>query len=93
MGDTTTHNCASCNGEGIIWDSKKAEYVYCVCTKRPQEKIEISNPNWQPSAEENKYLELIASMTIDCIGHSGTHTRSTYINNLRMICDKMENIT
>jgi len=53
---------------------------------------ELISAYWKPSPDENQRLELIASMTIDCVGRGGTDKRSTYISNIRAICNQMEEL-
>ena len=48
--------------------------------------------NWNPSMEERKYLELVISMTTDCLIGKGTVDLSTYTTNLCMICAKIKTI-
>ena len=45
---------------------------------------------WRPSEEENRYLRLVLSMTIDCMMGKGTDTVETYTNNLRIIGEELE---
>ena len=40
---------------------------------------------WKPSEEERKYIELIVSMSIDCLMNNGTVDVKTYILNLKII--------
>ena len=47
---------------------------------------------WQPSKEENKYLQLVLSMTTDCVMGKGTDTVETYAMNLRSIAKGIEAI-
>jgi len=50
------------------------------------------NMDWIPSVEEEKYLKLVISMSTDCLIAKGTINLSTYITNLRIICDGLEGI-
>ncbi len=45
---------------------------------------------WRPSEEENKYLQLVLSMTTDCVMGKGTDTVETYVMNLRNIAKCIE---
>lgn len=45
---------------------------------------------WTPTEEENKYLQTVASMTIDCIMGNGTENKETYVSNLRLFADAIE---
>jgi len=47
---------------------------------------------WIPSKEETKYLELIPTMTTDCLMKSGTDSYKTYVSNLRNIADGIDKI-
>ncbi len=45
---------------------------------------------WRPSEEENRYLQLVLSMTTDCVMGKGTDTVETYAMNLRNIAKGIE---
>ena len=47
---------------------------------------------WNPSDEEKRYIELVATMSIDCLRGNGTVDAMTYISNLRAIAKSIENI-
>lgn len=47
---------------------------------------------WKPTEEEQKYLDLVSSMSIDCRLERGTETRATYTSSLRMIADNMDKL-
>ena len=42
---------------------------------------------WKPNKIEKKHIELIVSMSIDCILGKGTDNLHTYLANLRKIAD------
>ena len=42
---------------------------------------------WTPNKTEKKHMELIVSMSIDCILGKGTDNLDTYLTNLRQIAD------
>lgn len=46
---------------------------------------------WQPNNEENKYLKLIAGMSVDCMMGKGTDDKETYISNLKIAIESLEN--
>ncbi len=48
--------------------------------------------NWQPNKEQGKYLNTIASMTVDCLMGKGTVDRGTYTSNLKMMADLIDKI-
>ena len=48
--------------------------------------------NWIPSKDEQKYLELVASMSIDCIMGRGTSDRKAYVNNLRTAAELLDKV-
>lgn len=47
---------------------------------------------WRPSEEENRYLQLVLSMTTDCVMGKGTDTVKAYANNLRLIAKCIEGL-
>ena len=48
---------------------------------------------WKPSPEEREYIELIMSMSADCLQDNGVVvTRRTFTTNLRMIADQMDRL-
>ena len=48
---------------------------------------------WKVLAKEKEYLELIISMTTDCLMGKGTDSRSAYTSNLRMIANCIDAIS
>lgn len=48
--------------------------------------------SWNPTTEQYKYLELIASMTIDCMAGKGAESLETYRKNLLAISDQIPDI-
>ena len=47
---------------------------------------------WQPDAHEREFLELIFTMTSDCLLGTGVDNVDTYISNLSMIADRLKDI-
>lgn len=45
--------------------------------------------NWKPSKEQSRYLNLIISMSTDCLMGKGVDTQETYVTNLKMITDQL----
>ena len=45
---------------------------------------------WKQTANETRYLELIASMTVDSLIGKGADTRSTFTANLRVIAEQLD---
>ena len=41
--------------------------------------------SWNPNHEEKKLLQLILSMTMDCILGKGTDTKETYFANIKLM--------
>lgn len=44
---------------------------------------------WNPTVEQQKYLDLVLSMTTDCLRGKGTDTVLTYLRNLETIIDQI----
>jgi len=47
---------------------------------------------WKPSEEERKHIELIVSMSIDCLMNNGTVDVKTYVSNLKIIADSIQKL-
>jgi len=47
---------------------------------------------WEPNETDSKHLQLIISMSMDCLRGNGTDTRDTYLANLQMILDELNMI-
>ena len=45
---------------------------------------------WKPSEEEKKYLELLLSMVTDCLLGRGTEDEKTFLANLKLIANRMD---
>ena len=45
---------------------------------------------WCPNKKDQQYLDLILSMTADCLMGNGTESRNVYIQNLEIIIKKMK---
>ena len=48
--------------------------------------------NWVPGKKEQEFLKLIIAMTSDCIMGVGINKKTTYISNLEMIINRLEEI-
>ena len=48
---------------------------------------------WNPTPKERQYIDLIASMCIDTACGSGVNDCATFVSNLRMIANQMENLS
>lgn len=47
---------------------------------------------WIPTNDEKRYLDLIASMTVDCLLGKGTVNRRTYTDNLRTCANQLDEL-
>jgi len=47
---------------------------------------------WHPSTEERKYIELIVSMSVDCLMNKGTVDAMTYVANLKIAANSIQEI-
>lgn len=48
--------------------------------------------DWQPNANEKRYLECIVGMSVDSLTGRGVKTKETYITNLRGIANCLESV-
>ena len=49
--------------------------------------------NWQPTGEEKRYVECVASMALDSLQGRGVMDRETFAANLRAIANGLENVS
>jgi hypothetical protein len=47
---------------------------------------------WRPNKIEERYLRLIAGMTVDCLMGNGTQNRKAFTNNLRVCANQLDDL-